>query len=197
VTAQKNDKFVYHNVEYSIVGFNNDEPLDIASLGIQPTPVSTGCWRGYVAEYAIANNSLVLDGLSVTIWANDEQQIIGPEINGISPTGPNTEFDFFTSHYRGLSYPLAYSGKLLLGNGFIRDLYDHMGFHASYKYEHVVELSFDNGLLINETDRSEENAALRQTIILADKRKLGSSDTIDDIESYVANSFSRSFTELD
>jgi hypothetical protein len=86
---------------------------------------------------------------------------------------------------------------LLITAKFVDKLYGHMGFHPSWKYKVVHELEFtDGGRLVSGTDRSDENAALRERIILADQHCLGDDATNEDIANYVANSFSRSFTEF-
>lgn len=43
------------------------------------------------------------------------------------------------------------SGGLLLGEGFIQELYVHMGFHPAWKYLHVIELIFEGGQLHKRT----------------------------------------------
>lgn len=192
VTAQINDNFEYHGFEYSIIGISNGEIFDIALFGFQPTPVCSGCWRGYVAKYAIENCALILNNLSVTILADNEQRIIGPDINGVTPTGPNAEFDFLNNHYRGLNYKLDYSGELILGSEFIPELYDHMGFQQPWKYKSVVELSFENGLLISEVDVSVKIAKERTKIIKSGGYPICPT-TGDEIKAWVEDAFDRSY----
>lgn len=51
---------------------------------------------------------------------------------------------------------------MLLGRGFIRELYVHMGFDPAWKYEEVHELLFREGALTEAADRSAGMAALRE-----------------------------------
>lgn len=53
---------------------------------------------------------------------------------------------------------IPFSSGLLLGDGFIRELYVHMGFHPAWKFERVVELIFEGGQLTRSHDRSEQLA---------------------------------------
>jgi len=48
-----------------------------------------------------------------------------------------------------------FSGSLVLGHGFIKELYDHMGFHPRWKYTTVLEMEFEEGRLIAVADESE------------------------------------------
>jgi hypothetical protein len=48
-----------------------------------------------------------------------------------------------------------FTGGLLLGAGFIRELYVHMGHQPAWKYTEVLELTFDDGRLTLVHDRSE------------------------------------------
>jgi hypothetical protein len=59
---------------------------------------------------------------------------------------------------------IGYTGSLLLGHDFIRELYVHMGFHPAWKYREIHELVFDKGRLVNAADRSTEMAMLRDSL---------------------------------
>jgi hypothetical protein len=50
---------------------------------------------------------------------------------------------------------------LLLGQGFISELYEHMGFHLAWKFEKVIELVLAAGVLIASHDRSVEMGKIR------------------------------------
>ena len=84
----------------------------------------------------------------------------GPIINGIEPTAAQTKYDEFNNHYKGLNFNLEYTGRVLLANEFIENLYEHMGFHPAWKYSTVIELVFDNGYLTAEYDCSERMAEI-------------------------------------
>jgi hypothetical protein len=158
---------------------------------------STACWRGYQAIFAVLDSRLVLETLHLNLLEGDPKafrRVQGPTINGVTPTGSAEEFDFFNNHYEGLNYHLEYSGGVLLADGFIRDLYVHMGFHPPWKYETVIELVFENGVLRNEFDRSERMAEVRQLILDSPKddadRRMPSKD---EIREFVERAFDRSY----
>jgi hypothetical protein len=85
-------------------------------------------------------------------------------INGISSSGRTGRYTMFNNVYQNLNISIPYTGSILLGTDFIRELYVHMGFHPAWKYNTVVELTFENGKLIRESDISEAMARLRQTM---------------------------------
>src|SRR5690606_25878870 len=118
-------------------------------------------WRGYYVVYSLLDRHLVVADLHVELLdkENGYAPLKGPSINGVSPTpGREAAHDWFNNHYTDLNYHLEFSGGLLLADGFIQELYVHMGFHAPWKYETVIELLFENGVLVGEFNRSERMA---------------------------------------
>jgi hypothetical protein len=162
MTAQFHDLFRHQNQEFSVVSAG--ELFAPASFGLFPIPASTACWRGNLALYTIRDAQLVLDRLYVNL-----RELQGPMINGVTPQPPADRYGMFNNTYGNLNLPIPYSGSMLIGSGFIRELYEHMGFHPAWKYGVVIELMFENGKWKGETDRSESMAELRRT--MQEKRK--------------------------
>ena len=65
-------------------------------------------------------------------------------------------------HYENLEYPIAFTGGLLLGRGFISETYVHMGFHPVYGFRDVVELVLNEGQVVMQVDRSHEMEEVRK-----------------------------------
>jgi hypothetical protein len=88
----------------------------------------------------------------------------GPAIHGVFPVPPDDPCRpfAFSDNYHDIGLPLRFTGGLLLGKGFIRSLYEHMGFHPAWKYEKVIELIFSGGVLAAAYDRSAEMAEIRE-----------------------------------
>ncbi len=199
MTAQINDTFRYRKKEYSVAGISEGEIFDISVLDLKPSMASTACWRGYQAVFAVVQARLVLDALHVNLLRperekNQYEREIGPVINGITPSPPQEDFDFFNNHYDGLNYHLEYSGGLLLADGFIRSLYVHMGFHPAWKYETVIELVFDAGILKEEFDRSEQMAEIREMIGKSREKETSSERPSDEeIKQFVGRAFDRHY----
>lgn len=77
-----------------------------------------------------------------------------PTINGVEPIKLTRENDFFNYHYKGINYHLEFSGELLIANEPIT--YPKRGSYPPCKYKNVVELVFENGVLVGEFDRSDD-----------------------------------------
>ena len=89
----------------------------------------------------------------------------GPAIHGVLPVPPADPYAIFafSDNYHNVGLPLPFTGGLLLGQSFIRKLYEHMGFHPAWKFEKVIELVFAGGVLTAAHDRSAEMEKIRDT----------------------------------
>lgn len=199
MTAQIQDAFLYDGARYALAGISEGELFDVTSLGLRPVMASTACWRGYQAVFGLEDRRLVLDALHINLIARDEAKgaatrAEGPELRGVRPTPATERFDFFNNHYEGLKLPIEYTGGVLLADGFIRSLYVHMGFHPAWKYERVVELVFDGGLLTAEHDRSAKMAEVRERVARSDREPAtGEIPTRGEVEAFVERCFDRRY----
>jgi hypothetical protein len=189
MTAQFNDQFRYQEKDFSIAGISTGELFRPADFGLFPIPASTACWRGYVATFAIFESHLVLDTLSVNL-----QEKQAPTINGILPSEPARGLKLFNNVYTDLKYRIPYTGGLLLGHDFISEFYVHMGFHPAWKYKEVFELTFENGRLVSEIDRSAWAAQERKNFLESkqndDPNRM---PTKKEIRDFVERSFDRTY----
>jgi hypothetical protein len=121
MTAQIDDKFRYNGSDFSVSGISAGELFEPKLLDLKPAGISTACYRGYQATFAVVQSRLVLDTLHLNLFNQGEDcdRQEGPIINGVRPTGPSDEDDLFNNHYSGLNYHLEYNGGLLLADGFI------------------------------------------------------------------------------
>ena len=195
MTAQISDIFRFKNKQFDMAGISEGRIFEPEDIQLTPRASCTACWRGYQAHYAVTGDRLILDELHINLHLEDEkgQRILGPPINGRMPTGSKEEYDFFDNFYRKLDYQLPYTGGILLADGFIRDLYVHMGFHPAWKYETVYELIFEDGNLVVEKDCSAEMAEFRNEFIEASKSG-NSQMTNKEVEEFVSRAFDRSYT---
>lgn len=165
MTAQVQDSFSYFGENHALVAFSNDEPFSPASAGYRPVMASTACYRGYVCGYEVKDDQLRL----CELWVNHQpgeapitQRLQPPDLNGI--VGARETAFFGSWHFSNVGLPLTYSGGLLLGRDFIRELYVHLGFHPAWKYQHVHELVFEQGRLVEARDASQDMARLRTQV---------------------------------
>ena len=161
MTAQASDTVIYRDRDYKLAHDAGTGLLNVfAALGYRPHPTSTACYAGYIAGYSIIDGWLFLSNLEVGL--PDEfydPNYVGepPKLFGVSPDLGG----FFGANYEGLSEPMPFTGGLILGNGFIWDLYEHSGSHPAWKYERVYEVIFDSGQVVEEHDRSASMAEHR------------------------------------
>lgn len=148
MTAQISDKYFYNGKGYSIVALSNDIGFKPEDYGLEPHTSSTACWRGYWCEYSIEKECIMLKNLFLH---NKDGNY--PEFEGKTVI---PECGHFGHHkYEDVNLLLPYTGKVLLGNGFIQDYYIHMGFQRSWAYEELIELVFEDGVLTEYYDYSD------------------------------------------
>lgn len=177
MTAQIGDIYKYQNKEYSIVALSAKNPFHPKMYGMEPHPSSTACYRGYWCEYAIQDDELVLKNLF--LFNKDGNY---PSLNGIEPL-PQEFFEYegysgkkkgkqkfvrpkYYGHrlYREINLPISYTGKILLGDGFISEYYIHMGYQRGWAYRRLIELVFEEGLLMETNDLSHLAKAQREAM---------------------------------
>ncbi len=200
MTAQWNDNFLYNDVDFSISGISEGELFNPNILNLEPVGTCTACWRGYVAGFSLSHSILVLKTLEINLFRDvrDDcgylQEKKGPVINGVKPNAAQQKFKLFNNYYCDLNYRIDYTGGLLLANDFIQDLYVHMGFHPAWKYKKVIELIFEDGVLIKELDHSEKMAKFRTQITDSfDRTSTSEPRTFLDTVSFVENAFDRTY----
>jgi hypothetical protein len=165
VTAQAADTVELDGQSYSIAGIQGTPLFDPADCRIKPAMISTACWRGYLCWYQVSGGSLRLVRLVIGAGSTAAGRTVElgsallgrPVVPGPSWTGPGWQAD-------GLDVPVSFTGGLLLGQGFIRSTYVHMGFHPAWKFAKVIELLLHQGAVTRTLDRTAEFAAFRQRI---------------------------------
>lgn len=156
MTAQIHDSFLLQDKTYSVVGVNGGSLFHPQDQSMQPLPRITSCWRGYVCTYKISDSKLLLDSLQVNL-AHE-----GPAINNIPPVFSSR--GTFDNIYKDIHLRMDFTGGILVADGFIHNLYVHMGFQPAWKYETVFELTFSQGTLLDTTDVSRRMAGLRDAM---------------------------------
>lgn len=161
MTAQVGDRFIYKGDDYSIVAISEPIQFNPLDYGIKPVACCTACWNGYWCDYHISAEGIILENLYIN--AEDDYY---PEINNVSPQKDGKKsFEYMGHHlYRNLNIFMEYTGKILIGKGFINKYYIHMGYQRAWAYEVLEELVFDNGKLVRTVDHSEMAKKLRKEI---------------------------------
>lgn len=181
MTAQITDAVVYQGKTYRLAGENGTGLFDPKAYGLTPRSTTSANWRGFWCEYAVVGGQLELTAL--TIGLERRVPIFGVE-PGTSPFGGLS--------YKGLHRPIAYTGGLLLGEGFIDALYVHMGFHPAYKYRVVHELIFEAGRVVRVADQSAAMKKIRERL-KGKPLKPGAGASHEELTKWIAGTFSRKY----
>ncbi|WP_299901332.1 hypothetical protein [uncultured Aquimarina sp.] len=163
MTAQISDHIIYQGEIYDLTGYTEEIPFFVESFGLNPVGKTTACWRGFQRTFIIDKDQLLIQGVDINLKKENSKKSPLPSINGVTP---NTKVRrpksfFFNTEYEGLNYLIEYSGSLLIGKDFIRNLYVHMGFHPAWKYEKVLEFEFNHGVLVKIEDLSKKMKGIR------------------------------------
>lgn len=184
MTAQMGDTFKYKDNEYSIVAISNPIEFDPKAYGITPEGICSACWAGYWCEYRISQEGIVLQN----IFINSKDGTY-PPINGVEVNVEKQPFEYMGHHlYRDVSLQMNYSGRIVVGKGFLQEYYVHMGYQRAWAYETLLEFVFEEGNLVNCLDHSNMAEKLRED--LKSKQNPKTTVTREDIEAFIEESFS-------
>ena len=164
MTAQMSDRVALGDRDYALAQVEGRGLFEPSEEGLRLFPRCTACWRGFVCYYEVEADELLLGRLWVALREPEGEGSAlrgGPAINGIRPTAPREPTAGFNAVYEELGLRVCFTGEMLIGDGFIRELYVHMGFHPAWKYQEVLRLTFEQGGLIECQDVSAEMAELR------------------------------------
>ncbi len=177
MTAQIGDIYKYQKKEFTIVALSSAMLFDPKNFGLEPHARSTACWRGYWCEYSIENDELLLKDLYLF---NSEDKY--PPLNGVEVSPQEfVEYECYSGNkkkrekitspahfghrvYKDINMPIPYTGKILLGDGFMREYYIHMGFQRGWAYKKLIELVFEEGILLECNDLSHIAKAQRESM---------------------------------
>jgi hypothetical protein len=179
MTAQISDDVVYQDTRYDLAGIGGWGLFDPGEHGLHVGMISTACWRGFICEYAVEEGHLFLTSLQIGA-AEPPDELFGARVR-MGDRAPT---------YSPIRVPQTFTGGLLLGLGFIHELYVHMGYHPAWKYQTVLELTFDEGRLEIAKDRSELMAQRR-----AAQGSLSPTDPRD-IDAWVEMTFDHSYPPM-
>lgn len=170
MTAQISDSFTYRGEDHSLVGIKGKGRLyDPTEHGIRCVMIHTACWRGYIAEYAVADGELRLAKLTMRVAPETPRPVT---VLGVAPTSDvDGRLDFGAIDRR-----FPFTGSLRLGKDFIQELYVHMGFHPAWKFRVVHELTFEDGRLVREVDCSKAMEKIRARLRVKPLGPDGTSD---------------------
>jgi hypothetical protein len=160
LTKQAADRLLYKGEEYELLGDTSRQLPLLQTYGVEPGAYGTGCYKGYVANYALVENGLFLIRLMIADVNNHY-----PEIGGVEP-----KFDqFFPATYDDLKVAMHVDSLITIGT----DKPDNW-LHADIRYPHdyacVLRLELRGGIAQQVEDISAQAASIRREmqVIFAD-----------------------------
>ncbi|GAA4936924.1 hypothetical protein [Actinoplanes utahensis] len=160
MTSQMPDLVRFRGTEFIVTAVDGTVLFDPQAYGHRPVPLGSACWRGFFCEYTVNGDRLELTTVC-----------LGPSDGGGRPpvlfgTKPGRASRIFRSGhgYTGLAAPVAFTGRLLLGDGHVAVGYLNMGFRPAWLCAEVVEAHFTDGVLTAEHDRSAAAAEVRDRL---------------------------------
>lgn len=175
MTAQIGDTYKYRNKKYTIVAMSAAMRFHPRDYGLEAHSSSTACWRGFWCEYVIEDDRLLLRDLNIYNHNDNYPRFYGVEVSP-QEFWEDERIDKYGKVekvrspkrservYRDVNMPVPYTGKLLLGDGFLREYYIHMGYQHSWAYEKLIELVFEEGRLLECSDLSYIAEAQREAL---------------------------------
>jgi hypothetical protein len=163
VTGQWLDLVHFDETLFDLSGARGKPLFEPAEFGLVPMMINTACFRGYVCTYAVRAGQLIVTELLVgeECLLNKEKVTEHSLLCGIAPQPSWPEG---TLRFSGLDIPVAFSGGLLLGGGFVDAFHVDTRLHPALKYQRVTEILLEDGRLTGSYDRSAEAARIRQAI---------------------------------
>ena len=192
MTAQVHDTVRFQRTDWSLVGIDGEGLFDPADHGINPVMLHTAAWRGFICHYEIERRRLRLARLTIGLDEETRQMAEagkGPTIGAAKPRFDEKQHAW---EYILARFDVRFTGRMLLGDGFVRQLYVHMGFQPVWKYERVTALVLTAGVVDHVADLSHHFAAVRDAAQRgSDRPRPGASR--DEINEWIENSFDQSY----
>jgi len=146
MTAQIPDTFLFQGDQYDLIGISGGELASPEQFGMEPEMLDTSCYRGFYATYELTKAGLYLREL--TLGEKNEQYL------PIGETQP--ELGNGKATYRDLSELIPFTGQIRLAKDFIEGFYIHMGYQKPTAFKTVLDITLNNGQVMEIKDRSQE-----------------------------------------
>jgi hypothetical protein len=162
VTTQFPDEVRYRGRRYAVTAVDGAGLFEPSAHGVTPGPLSTACWRGFRCWYAVHGGRLRLRRVEV---GRPQDRRAAVRLFGVKPQLTDRRQPHAGAwDYRRLDVPVPFSGRLLVGAGYVDVGRIGMGFLPAWTYRRVLELTFTAGRCVAARNRSVELAVVRERL---------------------------------
>lgn len=160
MTAQFPDEIRYRGRLYAITAIDGRGLFDAVEHGLEPGMLSTACWRGVWCRYAVRRGRLTLMAVQLGRSTAPARPLFGvaPHQSSQRDRHPGAW------QYHRLDAPIPFTGRVLIGAGYVYLGRPAMGFAPAWLYERVHELCFTRGRLTSTHNRSAQLAMVRHRL---------------------------------
>ncbi|MFY2561161.1 hypothetical protein ACN469_26400 [Corallococcus terminator] len=189
MTAQISDTVLYRDQTFNLAGVKGTELFVPNQHGLKPVGMSTACWRGFFCIYRVSEERLFLERLHIGVHPDDQPSVRDGKGAPLFGNAPRYDPAYDEcAVYEPRHARVTFTGNLLIGTGFIRELAVHMGFAPAWKFREVHELTFDAGHLTSAQDHSKAIAHTREQH-LGRPLTPGPSASHQEIEAWIESTF--------
>ncbi|MEM6297971.1 MAG: hypothetical protein AAF740_04690 [Bacteroidota bacterium] len=158
--------------KYELSGSSDVLPFDPKEYNLKPAAPHPKCWRGYVCQFRVEEETLFLDRLEV----NDASKSIKRREQLVNEKKPSKNSKrvfrfmskwgavYFNKTYRKVKLPLSFSGQWLLTRGGVWDQHAHYAMHPAWRYKEIHLLKFEAGRLVFHQDLGDLMARIRNEV---------------------------------
>lgn len=152
MTAQVSETLTYDGNRYCLIDTNGGLMFDPRRYGLEPIPISTACYRGFVGEYAIRDGELMVDRLEISCGDPDPKIRWPatkplPVFHGRSPKDHYEEYSVCDGLYEDLALAVRYTGRFLISR-------NRNGSHCARFAGYARAWDYDTSLLVTVADGS-------------------------------------------
>ena len=152
MTGQVSEKVTCDGNPYCLVDTNAGLVFNPRHYGLEPIPISTACYRGFIGAYAIRDGQLFVDRLETSCGEPDQKtpwpaRKALPVFNGRSPKYHYAEHPMCDGLYEDLQLVVRYTGQFLMSRN--RD-----GSHSPRFAGYARAWDYDTSLLVTVVDGS-------------------------------------------
>ncbi len=141
----------YKNTEYTILAAEQECIIHPIALGYLPnSAASLQC--SFSSHFLLKDYRLQLSRLD--LFTNEAMKLGGIHMEGYSQKHSFEEF------------PVSYNGAILIGANIVKEYYLKGEVPAYFSYQKLIELVFDNGILITTVDHSRAMLRVRKNLEL-------------------------------